>query len=281
MAIIRDLYSGRRMAQIVSFAMLVFTMFPAVAPMIGAAIIRGFGWRAIFLAFLLFSLVSVAWLMVRQPETLPKAARRAFDSGSLRDAVKETLSLRQMQLSILVQTLIFGVLFGTISSVQPIFDVAYGRAEAFPYYFALMAVAAAPAAPINGRLVMRFGMRPLVRRALAAFAVGSAVLALAVGTSTLGPAEFWLFAAWGASVFALAGFAIGNLNALALEPLGHIAGMAASIMGALATIGGAAIGAGIGQLFDGTALPLALSALVVSTLAAAVMRSMPREAVDP
>jgi len=180
-----------------------------------------------------------------------------------------------------VQTLIFGVLFGTISSVQPIFDVAYGRAEAFPYYFALMAVAAAPAAPINGRLVMRFGMRPLVRRALAAFAVGSAVLALAVGTSTLGPAEFWLFAAWGASVFALAGFAIGNLNALALEPLGYIAGMAASIMGALATIGGAAIGAGIGQLFDGTALPLALSALVVSTLAAAVMRSMPREAVDP
>jgi DHA1 family bicyclomycin/chloramphenicol resistance-like MFS transporter len=247
--------------------------------MIGAAIIWGFGWRAIFLAFLAFSVVSVGWLLLRQPETLPPAARRPFRLGPLRDALTETLRLRQMQLSILVQTLIFGILFGTISSIQPIFDAHYGLADSFPYWFALIAAVAAPAAPINGRLVVRLGMRPLVRRALVAQMAGSlAVLAL-LASGMLGPAEFWVFFAWACTVFALAGFTIGNLNALALEPLGHIAGMAASVMGALATVGGAVLGALIGQVFDGTPLPLVLSAAILSATGALVMRAMPRDPV--
>ena len=277
-AIIRDLYAGRQMAQIVSFAMLIFTIFPAVAPMIGAGIIWGFGWRAIFLAFLLFSLVSVGWLTLRQPETLPPAQRRRFRLAPLWHALVETLALRQMQLSIVVQTLVFGALFGTISSIQPIFDETYGRAASFPYWFALIAAVAAPAAPINGRLVIGLGMRPLVRRALVAALLAAGVTAGLIGLAPLGAAEFWLFFAWSCTVFALAGFTIGNLNALALEPLGHIAGMAASIMGALATVGGAALGALIGQLFDGTPLPLILCTAVLSGSGALIMRRMPREA---
>jgi len=277
MAIIRDLYSGRQMAQIISFAMLIFTIFPAVAPMIGAGIIWGFGWRAIFLAFLLFSALSVGWLLIRQPETLPRAARRVFRVAPLLQALRETLGLRQMQLSILVQTLIFGLLFGTISSIHSIFDQSFDRAASFPYWFALMALVAAPAAPINGILVIRLGMRPLVRRALLAQMLASILVAtLLVTGGTLG-ATFWVFFLWACSVFALAGFTIGNLNALALEPLGHVAGMAASIMGALATVGGAALGAIIGQFFDGTPLPLILSAAVLSGAAALVMIWMPRE----
>jgi DHA1 family bicyclomycin/chloramphenicol resistance-like MFS transporter len=278
-AIIRDLYSGRQMAQIVSFAMLIFTIFPAVAPMIGAAIIWGFGWRAIFLAFLIFSVISVGWLMLRQPETLPKPARRPFSAATIRAALVEALSLKQMQFSILVQTLIFGCLFGTISSIQPIFDTTYGLNDSFPYWFAAIAAVAAPAAPINGTLVMRLGMRPLVRRALVTQVVGSLSIAALIGVFSLGAAEFWLFFAWCISLFALAGFTIGNLNALALEPLGHIAGMAASVMGALATVGGAAIGAVIGQVFDGTPLPLLLGCALCSGAGAWIMRSMPREAI--
>ncbi|MBF9059007.1 MFS transporter [Rhodobacterales bacterium HKCCSP123] len=277
-AIIRDLYAGRQMAQIVSFAMLIFTIFPAVAPMIGAAIIGGFGWRAIFLAFLLFSLLSVGWLMLRQPETLPRSRRRPFRVAPLRDALVETLSLRQMQLSILVQTLVFGALFGTISSIQPIFDDTYGRAAGFPYWFALIAAVAAPAAPVNGTLVVRLGMRPLVRRALLVSMLAALAVAGLIGLVPLGAAEFWVFFAWACTVFALAGFTIGNLNALALEPLGHISGMAASVMGALATVGGAALGALIGQFFDGTPMPLILATALLSGIGALVMRAMPREA---
>lgn len=276
-AIIRDLYSGRQMAQIVSFAMLIFTIFPAVAPMIGAGIIWAFGWRAIFLAFLLFSLVSVGWLMLRQPETLPPEARRPFRPKTLWDAFRETMSLRQMQLSILVQTLVFGALFGTISSIQPIFDDTYDRAASFPYWFALIAAVAAPAAPINGKLVIGLGMRPLVRRALMASMLAALLVAGLIGLVPLGQAEFWVFFAWSCTVFALAGFTIGNLNALALEPLGHVAGMAASAMGALATLGGAVLGAVIGQFFDGTPLPLILATAGLSATGAAIMTRMPRE----
>jgi DHA1 family bicyclomycin/chloramphenicol resistance-like MFS transporter len=280
LAMVRDLYSGRSMAQIVSYAMLIFTVFPAVAPLIGAAIIAGFGWRGIFGAFVVFSVVSVGWLAIRQPETLPPEARRPLRAGRLLADAREALAHRQMQFSIAAQTLIFTALFGSLSSIQQIFDMTYGRGETFPLWFALIALLAAPAAPINGRLVMRLGMRPMIRRALALSA------SAAFGTAAFlwlfaGPGEgFAVFFLWSVTVFATAAFTIGNLNALALEPLGHIAGTAASIMGALATVGGAIGGALIGQLYDGTAVPVALGVGLALSVAGLVMIRMPREGVD-
>jgi DHA1 family bicyclomycin/chloramphenicol resistance-like MFS transporter len=280
LAMVRDLYSGRAMAQIVSYAMLIFTLFPAVAPLIGAAIIAGFGWRAIFVAFLVFSVVSVGWLTLRQPETLPPVARRPLRAGRLLGDARAALAHPQMQFSILVQTLVFTALFGALSSIQQVFDITYGRAESFPLWFAFIALLAAPAAPINGQLVMRFGMRPMIRRALglAAGAAFATALVLALAGPGGGFAVFFL---WSVTVFATAAFTIGNLNALALEPLGHIAGTASSLMGALATVGGAVGGATIGQFFDGTAVPVALGVGVALGLAGLVMIRMPREGVDP
>ncbi|MBF9033613.1 Bcr/CflA family efflux MFS transporter [Rhodobacterales bacterium HKCCE2091] len=280
LAMIRDLYSGRQMASIVSFVMLIFTLFPAVAPLMGTAIIAGLGWRGIFLAFLLFSVVSVAWLMIRQPETLPPAARRKLSASDLMAGFGEAIRHPQMYLSIIVQGLIFGALFGTISSIQQVFDMTYGRAEGFPVYFFAIAVCAMWAAPTNAKLVLKLGMRPIIRAALAA-QVGFASLMLAILlTGILGDAEFWAYFAWSVTCFAMLGFTIGNLNALALEPLGHIAGMASALMGAVATVAGAVIGGTIGQLYDGTVVPLAASVLVLCAAAWLFMRRMPREASD-
>jgi len=276
-AMIRDLYSGRAMAQIVSYAMMIFTLFPAVAPLIGAAIIAGFGWRSIFVAFMVFSVVSVSWVMLRQPETLPREARRKLSLGQTWRDMREAMANRQMQLSILVQTFVFGALFGTLSSVQQVFDLTYGRGESFPLWFAFIALLSAPAAPTNARLVMRLGMRPMIRTALWVSAACSFAAAIVIGVLNLGAAEFWVYFVWTVSIFASAAFTIGNLNALALEPLGHIAGTASSLMGALATVGGALAGAALGQLYDGTAVPLAIGAGVMLTLGAVVMRKMPRE----
>ncbi|MFW5642225.1 MAG: multidrug effflux MFS transporter [Roseicyclus sp.] len=279
LAMVRDLYSGRAMAQIVSYAMLIFTLFPAVAPLIGAAIIAGFGWRAIFVAFLIFSVISVGWLAVRQPETLPLPARRPLAPARLLADAREALAHRQMQFSILVQTLIFTALFGALSSIQQVFDTTYGRGESFPLWFALIALLAAPAAPANGVLVMRLGMRALIRRGLLLSALAAFVAALILGL--VGPGGgFAVFFLWSVTVFATAAFTIGNLNALALEPLGHIAGTAASLMGALATVGGALGGAAIGQLYDGTAVPVALGVGIALALGSLVMVRMPREAVE-
>ncbi|MBY6200313.1 multidrug effflux MFS transporter [Maritalea mobilis] len=276
-AMIRDLYSGRAMAQIVSYAMMIFTLFPAVAPLIGAAIIAGFGWRSIFVAFMVFSVVSVSWVMLRQPETLPREARRKLSLGQTWRDMREALANRQMQLSILVQTFVFGALFGTLSSVQQVFDLTYGRGESFPFWFAFIALLSAPAAPTNARLVIRLGMRPMIRTALWVSATCSFAAAIVIGVLNLGAAEFWIYFVWTVSIFASAAFTIGNLNALALEPLGHIAGTASSLMGALATVGGALAGAALGQLYNGTAVPLAIGAGVMLTLGAVVMRNMPRE----
>ncbi|MDG4648842.1 multidrug effflux MFS transporter [Roseibacterium sp. SDUM158017] len=280
LAMVRDLYSGRQMAQIVSYAMLIFTLFPAVAPLIGAAVIAGFGWRAIFVAFILFSIVSVGWLTLRQPETLPPEARRPLQATRILGDFREALAHRQMQFSIVAQTLIFTALFGSLSSIQQIFDITFGRSDSFPLWFALIALLAAPAAPINGTLVMRLGMRPMIRRALwlsasAAFATAAFLWVFAA------PGDgFAVFFLWSVTVFATAAFTIGNLNALALEPLGHIAGTAASLMGALATVGGALGGALIGQFYDGTAAPVVLGVGIALSLAGLVMMRMPREAVD-
>ena len=277
MAIVRDLYSGRVMARIFSFAMTVFTVFPAIAPLIGAAIIAGFGWRAIFLSFVVFCSVSVGWLALRQPETLPPERRRLLTWPTIRDGVTEALSWRQMRLSILTQTLIFGMLFAGISSIQPIFDIRYGMQAEFPLLFFFMALLAMPAAFINGTLVVHLGMRPLVRISLSVVAVASAVYAVLALSGAVGQLEVWVFFAYCVILFANAAFTIGNLNALALEPLGHIAGLASSLMAGLSTVAGAVLGASIGQLFDGTAVPFSLAVIVLSSLGVLIMRVMPRE----
>ena len=279
MAIMRDLYSGRIMARILSFAMTVFTVFPAVAPLIGAAIIAGFGWRAIFLSFVIFCTVSVGWLALRQPETLPVDRRRRLSLPMVQAGIAEALSLRQMRLSILTQTLIFGILFGGISSIQPIFDVRYGLDALFPWLFFYIALLSMPSAVINGLLVTRLGMRPLIRMSLSVLGLASLIFGGLAFSGVLGEWEVWVFFAYMVIMFSNAAFTIGNLNALALEPLGHIAGLASSLMGGLATVGGAVLGAGIGQLFDGTAVPFSFAVAVAAGIAVLIMRVMPRETV--
>lgn len=279
MALVRDLYSGRDMARIMSFAMLVFTIAPAIAPLVGEGIVALFNWRAIFLAYVLFSIATVSWLMLRQPETLPKGTRTALNLRALWASSREALALTQMRLSILVQSLIYAALFGTLSSVQQIFDLTYDMGDAFPWLFGAIALLAAPCAPINARLVVKLGMRPLVRRALYLQVAAAALFVASLSVGAAPGVEVWFYFAWTATVFMMMGFTIGNLNALALEPLGHIAGLASSLMGSVSTIVGATFGAIIGQLYDGTALPLALATALFAGIGALIMRRMPREAV--
>ena len=276
LAMVRDLYQGRAMAQIVSYAMLVFTIFPAIAPLIGAAIIAGFGWRAIFVAFLVFIVLSVSWLGLRQPETLPPERRQKPNLAALKSAISTALGMRQMQLSILVQTCVFGALFGVISSIQQVFDLSFGRGAEFPFWFCAIALMAAPSGPINGKMVMRFGMRAMVRGTLFVVLFNSSIALLAFGLIFEARQGFALYIAWTLTIFAAAAFTLGNLNALALEPLGHIAGTASSVMGAIATIGGAVLGAIVGQFFDGTPLPLISFALIFAAIAVGLMQMMPK-----
>lgn len=275
-ALIRDLYSGRQMARIMSFAMMVFTLVPAVAPLVGAGIIALTGWRGIFGAFILFSAVSMVWFMARLPETLPPARRSPMRAAPLWAALREVLGMRVAQLSILMQALLFAALFGTLSQIQSLFDQTFGQGDSFPLWFAMIALLAGSASFLNAQLVVRLGMRRLIRLALSAQVLVSGGMAALV-FSNLAPesAGFGLFLVWVTGVFFMVGFTLGNINAIAMEPLGHIAGMAASVITALATVAGVVLAVPLGFAFDGTIAPLAFGVAVLAALALALQTQVP------
>ncbi|WP_425090295.1 multidrug effflux MFS transporter [Tropicimonas sp. S265A] len=271
-AIVRDLYAGRQMARIMSFVFLVFSLIPAIAPSIGAGIMALTGWRGIFGAFITFSVLSAFWLWLRQPETLPPAARRPFQARSLLSSVREVLENRVLRLTIVVQTLAMGCLFSILSSTQQTFDQTFGRGNEFPLWFALIAIIAALSSLVNARVVVRLGMRKMVRGALV-FQIVSVLAFLAISQLALPqPVYFAAYVAWNTSVFFMVGLTIGNLNAIALEPMGHIAGTAASVVGAIATVGSVLLAVPLGLQFDGTPVPIALGICVLAVIGYGVMR---------
>lgn len=275
-ALIRDLYAGRQMARIMSFAMMVFTLVPAVAPLVGAGIIALTGWRGIFGAFILFSALSMVWFMLRLPETLPVANRSPLRIAPLMAALREVLGTKVVKLSILMQSMLFAALFGTLAQIQSLFDQTFGRGDSFPLWFAMIALVAGSASFLNALLVLRLGMRRLIRLALGAqVALSGTMAALALTGVVPEAAGFALFLVWVTGVFFMVGFTLGNINAIAMEPLGHVAGMAASVIAALATVAGVVLAVPLGMAFDGTIGPLALGVAVLAAMALVVQLQVP------
>ncbi len=276
MAVIRDLYSGRIMARIISIAMLLFTLVPAVAPMLGAGVIALFGWRGIFVSFILFALIVCVWMGTRLPESLAVENRRPFRLPLMVAATKEMFAHPTVRLSIMVQTLCMGILFTMLTMVQPVYDVIHDRAESFPFWFGFVALMSGSASVLNAALVVRVGMRRMVTWALGA-QIGITALVIVANSFPLSPnASFGLFVAWQTTVFFMAGVTMGNLNAIAMEPMGHIAGMAASVIGSVSTVLAAAIAAPVGLLFDGSIVPLTTGILTMCILAFGLMIHMGR-----
>lgn len=273
-AIIRDLFSGRQMARILSIVMVIFTIVPAFAPAMGVVFIHFAGWRSIFLAFIAFSLISALWLGMRLPETLPIEERRPLKLPLILDAVKQMFQHKVVRISILVQTLAMAILFSLLVLIQPIYQHVFDKLDSFPFWFGAIALASALSSFLNAVLVVRFGMRRLITIALGLQIVLSSGMLLASGI--MGAELFALFAIWQGFVFFQAGLTIGNLNAIAMEPMGHIAGMAASVIGAVSTVLAAMIASPVGLLFDGTIRPLVGTILVLALLAFGLMLYMGR-----
>jgi DHA1 family bicyclomycin/chloramphenicol resistance-like MFS transporter len=276
MALVRDQYAGREMARVTSFIMMIFILVPAAAPALGQVIITAAGWRAVFAAFMLFSACSLVWLLVRQPETLDVSRRRPLRLGKLRAGAMEVLASREVRLYAVVLALGFGQMFALLSSAQQIFADVYGITATFPRWFALMALLSGLGTILNARFVVALGMRRIVR---AAYAMQIVSATLMLGVLALGPlpqwAAFGMFFAWAVSLFFMAGVTFGNLNALAMQHMGHLAGMTASVVTALSTVLAVAIAAPIGLAFNGTPVPMVVGALLCSAAAWALMGRSP------
>ncbi len=276
MAVIRDLYSGREMARIVSIAMMIFTLVPAIAPMLGAGVIALTGWRGIFASFIVFSLITIFWMGLRLPESLAVENRRPLCLPLMMDAARQMFAHPTVRVSIMVQTLCLGMLFTMLTMVQPIYDIIHDSAESFPFWFGFVALMSGSASLLNAALVIKLGMRRIVTWVLGAQIVFTTSVII-LNTADLSPSvSFAVFVSWQTAVFFMAGMTMGNLNAIAMEPMGHIAGMAASVIGAISTVFAAAIAAPIGLLFDGSIAPLAAGILTMSTLGFGLMLHMGR-----
>ena len=250
-ALVRDQYEGRQMARLMSFAMAVFILVPTVAPALGQVILWLGSWRAIFTTFFAIAAIAFAWFALRQPETLPAERRRPFSVRAIGQAVGETLRIRAALGYTLATGFVFAPFVAYLSSAQQIFQEAYRTGALFPVYFGVLALAIGCASLVNGRLVVKHGMRRLSKAATVAIALVSLV-AWAGAFAFGGLPPLWLFMAYLLAVFLCIGLLFGNLNALAMEPLGHIAGVGAAVVASLATFISVPLGALVGLSFDGT-----------------------------
>ncbi len=279
-AMVRDLYEGRAMARVTSIIMTLFVLVPAIAPSIGAGIIWLSDWRMIFFAFVVFGLVSGLWLMLRQPESLPPERRRPLRPRAIGAALVEIVTNPSVMVYVVALIFAFAPLFAWLSNLPMIFDDVYDRASTFHFWFAATALVAGTASFANAKLVMRHGMKKI---ATYAFAWQGGVSVLFLGLLQLGPPAPWdfgLFFAFMCTAFFSIGMTFGNLNALALQPLGHMAGLGSSVVMSLSTTGSVLVALPISLAYDGTPLPLIAGMIFCATMALSLMLLARRVARD-
>lgn len=264
-AIARDLTSGRRMAEIMSMVMTAFMAVPVLAPSIGQVVLSIFGdWRAIFGFLIIFGIALAAWIQIRLPETLRPEYRTRLSVKVVASAFGEAMSNRVMLGYTLASMSFFGGLYAFLGSSQQIFVEHFGLSDnQFPITFAIIATGMSFTSYANSRLVNRLGQRRLAHGALIGFTGISLLHALILLS---GVDNLILFVVLLSIALAFLGLIAANFSSIAMEPMGHIAGTASASYGFVSGIGATMIGMLIGQLYNGTAVPLIAGQAVVGAL---------------
>ncbi|MEN3793348.1 multidrug effflux MFS transporter [Fulvimarina sp. MAC3] len=263
-SVVRDCFGGRKMASVMSLVMMVFMAIPVVAPNIGQGIMLFGSWREIFVAIALFACAIGIWAFTRLPETLAPENRRELTGKRVFEAFRIVVTNRVAFGYTMATSLIFGVLFGFINQVEQIFTQTYELGPSFTLIFSITAVFMSLASFLNSRLVERFGMRRLSHGALFGF-LGLALFHAFVAYEFGGATPIWFFVPIITLNFCLFGFIGTNFNSLAMDPLGHVAGTASSVLGFMQTFGGGIFGAIIGSYYDGSIVPLLVGFCVLGT----------------
>ena len=270
LAMVRDRFEGRDMARVMSLVMGCFILVPAIAPTIGQGVLYVADWRSIFLMLAVMGGLAMALLSLRLRETLPQEKRRAFSFSAIGRGLKEVVSNRITLGYTITAGLIFGALLAYISSSQQVFHDLYDAGSAFALYFAMVALCIGAASFLNSTLVRRFGMRRITRSGLGGMILLSGTL-LGLSLFMNGVPPLALFLGWAMLTFFCIGMMFGNINAMAMEPMGHIAGLAAAVIGTLSGAISLALAMVIGLLYNDTLIPLISGMFVLSCLSAVIM----------
>jgi MFS transporter, DHA1 family, multidrug resistance protein len=253
-SVIRDLYSGRHMARVMSLTFMVFLTVPILAPSLGQLILWMAPWRYIFIVCGIFAAFVCAWALWRLPETLHPEYRLTLSRSHIVNAVRLVALSRGSLCYTLAMTVMFGGIMAYVGMVQQIFGEVFHRANLMPTMFALCATSMGVAAFLNSRIVERLGMRRISHTALLAYL---AITGLHTVIAATGTEQLWTFVAFQSATMACFALSISNFGAMAMDPVASVAGIGASLQGFVSTLGGALVGALIGRQFNGTLLPLA------------------------
>ena len=273
-AIVRDRYKGRAMARIMSIIMAIFILAPIIAPLMGQGLIYLGGWKATFAGLVLVAVPSAVLFNSAIEETLPSTHRRRFRPATILDGLIQVCSQRVTVIYMLVMGLVGGPFIGYLATSRQIFQDIYGVGDMFVIYFALGSIAAGIASLLNAKLVMRHGMRRLTRIATTVLTMVSAVLWAWTGLA--GTPDFMVFMLWQTSFIFCIGMIFGNLQALAMEPLGHVAGLAAAIFGAVSTLISLPLSWLVSGYFQNTIAPLVGGFAVAGTVSLLLMTAAGR-----
>ena len=263
-AMIRDKYKGQDMARVMSFIMSVFILIPAIAPTLGQAILMVSNWRMIFAVLLCVSLVIMVWVYFRLPETLPRAQRNPFSLKTISHGVCEAIKHKVTFGYTVCTGLIFAMLIGYLNSAQQIFQEYYNTANMFPLYFGMIALSLGIASLLNSYILKFMSMQKICHYSLIAIMIVSGAF-FALNLLNIQQIPLWQFMTYAITTFFFLGLLFGNLNAIAMEPMGHIAGVASTTIGVLSSAISIALGTIIGQLYAGTLLPVILGFLILSS----------------
>jgi len=253
-AIIRDKYDGNLMAKVMSYITVIFILAPVMAPTLGKLISDNFGWESIFYSQLIFGITVSIWLWLRQPETLKKEDKKKINLALFVDGTKAFCKHPESIIYTIISGLITAPFLAYMSASQQIFSQQYNLGEVYPYIFSALALGVGIATFLNGLLVMKYGMLRMVIVPMIATLCVSIIYIFLYSTGT-NPSSI-VFILFVALILFSIGFIFGNLNALAMEPIGHIAGIGASIIGFLSTIISVSIAIIIGQFIDYSSLPI-------------------------
>jgi MFS transporter, DHA1 family, multidrug resistance protein len=257
-SVIRDLYSGRPMARVMSLTFMVFLVVPILAPSLGQLVLMVAPWRYIFIMCGVFAALVCGWAALRLPETLHPEYRLTMNLSHIAGAVRMVLGNRTSLCYTLAMSVMFGGILAYVGMVQQIFGEVFHRANLMPSMFALCAATMGIAAFLNSRIVERLGMRWISHTALLTF-LGITGVHTAVAAFGLEP--LWVFVAFQSATMACFALSTSNFGAMAMEPVASVAGIGASLQGFITTLGGALVGAVIGRQFNSTTLPLAAGSL--------------------
>lgn len=267
-SLVRDLYHGSQMARIMSLVMMIFVLVPAIAPTLGQAIMFMADWRGIFAMYLVYAGILIVWILSRLKETLPKEKRIPFTRKGFFEGFKEVLTNRITCSYTICMGLFFGSFIGYLNSSQQIFQVQFHTGKMFSVYFGLLALVLGFSSLINSRIVEKYGTKHIAFRAICSVVIASVIF---LGLHAFVNITLWMFLIYAGVLFFCFGLLFGNVNALAMEPMGHVAGIASAVIGSVSSIMSLSLGTLIGQMYNNTLIPIASGFVILGFMALCIM----------